>query len=148
MLISEDKITGLIPQRPPMVMIHSLVSCNSRQAVTRLEIRSDNIFLDKNGMTASGLMENMAQTAAARTGFLLQNQPGGQNKKAPFGVIGSIKNFRLYFQPGAGSVVETTITVEHEVMQAILVKGTAEVDGKLAAEADLQIYLTDNQSVL
>lgn len=146
MLVSENNITELIPQRPPMIMVGSLVSCDEKQVISQLLIRQDNIFTDNFGFTASGLMETMAQTAALRTGYLLRKKPDGANKKAPVGVIGSIKNFRLYFQPEAGSVIHTTITVEHEVLQATVVKAKVEVDGKLAAESDLQIFLTEDQS--
>jgi 3-hydroxymyristoyl/3-hydroxydecanoyl-(acyl carrier protein) dehydratase len=145
MLVSEENILQLIPQRYPMVMIDCLVSCDQKQVVSRLVIRKDNIFLGENGMTASGLMENMAQTAAARTGWLLKNQPGGENKKAPVGVIGSIKNFRLYFMPSEGALLETTVIAEYEVMQATVVKCRTEVEGKLAAEGEMQIFLTENQ---
>ena len=144
MLVSEDKIQELIPQRSPMVMIGQLIACDEKVVVSRLQISQDNIFFDETGFTASGLMENMAQTAAARTGWLMRNQAGNEKKKIPVGVIGSIKNFRLYFQPTAGSVLITTIAIEHEVLMATIVKGKVEVDGKLAAEADMQIFLTEN----
>lgn len=146
MLISEINILELIPQRPPMVMIDILLSCNERQVISQLNIRQDNIFLDSKGFSASGLMETMAQTSAARTGYLMKNQPEGANKKPPIGVIGSIKNFRMYFQPQIGTTITTTIETEHEVMQATVVKGKVEIDGKLAAESDLQIYLTEHQA--
>lgn len=144
MLVSKDNILDLIPQRYPMVMIDSLVSCDEKQVVSQFTIREDNIFINSMGLTASGLMENMAQTAAARTGYLLKNGKGESNKKVPVGVIGSIKNFRLYFTPSADSLLVTTITIEYEVMQATVVKGKAEVDGKLAAEGEMQIFLTED----
>jgi 3-hydroxymyristoyl/3-hydroxydecanoyl-(acyl carrier protein) dehydratase len=141
----EENILELIPQRYPMVMVDCLVSCNEKQTVSQLTIRQDNLFLNNHGLTSAGMMEAMAQTTAARTGFLLRNQPEGGNKKIPIGVIGSIKNFRLNFQPLIGSVIVTTVSIEHEVFQALVVKGRVEVDGKLAAEGDLQIYLTEDQ---
>jgi 3-hydroxymyristoyl/3-hydroxydecanoyl-(acyl carrier protein) dehydratase len=144
MLISKEKILELIPQRRPMVMLDALVSCTGQQAVTELTIRKDNLFTDSNGLTAPGMMEAMAQTAAARNGYLMKNQAGGTNKKPPVGVIGSIKNFRLHFQPAIGSTITTTVIIEHEVLMATVVKGKVEVDGKLAAESDLQIFLTEN----
>jgi 3-hydroxymyristoyl/3-hydroxydecanoyl-(acyl carrier protein) dehydratase len=145
MLISEENILELLPQRSPMVMIDTLVSCDEKQVVSRFLIKENNIFLNENGFSASGIMENMAQTAAARTGWLMKNKTGGENKSVPVGVIGSIKNFKLHFQPRQGSLVETTITIEHEVMLATIVKGKAEVEGKLAAESEMQIFLTENQ---
>jgi predicted hotdog family 3-hydroxylacyl-ACP dehydratase len=145
MLISEENILEFIPQRHPMVIIDCLLECDEKRAVTQLTIRPDSLFLDPKGLTASGIMESMAQTAAARIGYLLKSKPGRTNKKPPIGVIGSIKNFRLYFQPKTGSVIKTTIMIEHEVLQATVVKGKVEVSGKLAAESDLQIFLTENQ---
>jgi 3-hydroxymyristoyl/3-hydroxydecanoyl-(acyl carrier protein) dehydratase len=145
MLVSQENIPGLIPQRYPMVMIDSLVSCDEKQVVSQLIIRQDNLFLDRNGFTSAGMIEAMAQTAAARTGYLLKNQPGGPNKRIPIGVIGSIKNFRLYFQPKIGSAIITIVDIEHEVLLATVVKGSVEVDGKVAAESDLQIFLTEEQ---
>lgn len=147
MLVSEENILELIPQRYPMVMLDSLVSCDEKQVVSQLTIRQDNLFLNRYGLTSAGMMEAMAQTAAARTGFLMKNQPGGANKKIPVGVIGSIKNFRLNFQPLIGSVIVTTISIEHEVLQATVVKGKVEMNGELAAESDLQIFLTEDQPV-
>jgi len=147
MLAFEENILELIPQRYPMVMVDCLVSYNEKQAVSQLTIRQDNLFLNSHGLTSAGMMEAMAQTIAARTGFLLRNQPKGKNKKIPIGVIGSIKNFRLNFQPRIGSVIVTTVSIEHEVLQALVVKGKVEVDEKLAAEGDLQIFLTEDQPV-
>ena len=146
MLVSEENILELIPQRPPMVMIDRLLSCDDKNAVTELVIRPDNLFLDQNGFTTPGIMENMAQTAAARTGYLLKNKTGSLNKKAPIGVIGSIKNFRLYVQPPVGTLIRTTVTIEHEVLMATVVKGKVEVNGTPVAECELQIYLTEEQA--
>jgi 3-hydroxymyristoyl/3-hydroxydecanoyl-(acyl carrier protein) dehydratase len=142
MLVSKDKITELLPQRYPTVMVDELLSCDEKQAVSRLLISKDNIFLERSSLSPSGMMEAMAQTAAARTGFLLKNNPGSENKKVPVGVIGSIKNFRLYFQPQTGSVALTTVVIEHEVLQATIIKAKVEVDGKVASESNLQIFLT------
>jgi len=147
MLVTKDKILELIPQRYPTVMVDCLVSCDEKQAVSQLTIRQDNLFLNKHGLTSAGMMEAMAQTAAARTGYLIKNKPEGANKKIPIGVVGSIKNFRMNFQPLIESVIFTTIYIEHEVLQATVIKGKVEVNGKLAAESDLQIFLTETQPV-
>lgn len=145
MLVSEENILELIPQRPPMVMIDSLVSYDEKSAVSQLTIRQKNIFVINERFTAAGMIENMAQTAAARTGYLLKNQADRTKEKPPVGVIGSIKNFRLLFQPQTGTTITTTIEIEHEVLQATIVKGKVEAEGKIAAECTLQIYLTENQ---
>jgi 3-hydroxymyristoyl/3-hydroxydecanoyl-(acyl carrier protein) dehydratase len=145
MLISEENILELIPQRYPMVMMDSLVTCDEKQAVSRFTIRRDNLFLNRHGFTAAGMMEAMAQTAAARTGYLLKIEQESSGNKIPIGVIGSIKNFRLYFHPPVGSAIVTTVNIEYEVLQATVVKGKIVVNGELAAESDMQIFLTGDQ---
>ena len=143
MLASGTEILELIPQRPPMVMVEKLLSCDGQTTVTQLLVKEDNIFLHNDKLSSSGLMESMAQTAATRTGWLVKNSPGSKNKKAPIGVIGSIKNFRLHFQPVAGDVITTIVEVQYEIMQATIVIAKVEVEGNLAAEAELQIFLTE-----
>lgn len=145
MLAFGKEILELLPQRPPMVMVDSLESCDARTVVTRLTVRDDNVFLGEKGISTSGLMECMAQTAAARTGWILKNNPGAENKIAPIGVIGSIKHFKLHFQPVTGSVLITTVDIEYEIMQATIVRAKVETDGTLAAEAELQIFLTETE---
>jgi predicted hotdog family 3-hydroxylacyl-ACP dehydratase len=147
MSISEENILELIPQRDPMVMIDKLLACDDTSAVSELTVRMDNIFLLRNRLTSGGMMEAIAQTAAARTGYLLKNQAETSEKEIPIGVIGSIKNFRMYFQPAVGSVLKTTITVEHEVLQATIIKGKIEFNNDLVAESDMQIFLTGDQDL-
>ena len=146
MLVPKEKIMELLPQRPPMVMVDELVMCNEMEAVSRLFIRDDNIFLGETGFSPSGMLEAMAQTAAARTGYLLKKQQESANKSIPVGVIGSIKNFKLHFQPGSGDTIFTTVFVEHEVLQATVIRAKVEVEGRLSAESTLQIFLSEEQA--
>lgn len=146
MLASGHQILEMIPQRPPMVMVSNLIACDKEVTVTNLEVKEDTIFVSGGSLSASGLLEAMAQTAAVRTGWLLKNKTGTANKKVPVGVIGSIKNFRMHFRPPAGSTITTTIKVGFEMLNATLVKGKVELNGQLAAEAELQIFLTETES--
>jgi len=143
MLASGTEILELIPQRPPMVMVDELLSFDSLTTVTQLLVKEDNIFLHDKKLSPAGLMESMAQTAATRTGWLMKNRPGSENKRVPVGVIGGIKNFRLHFQPASGDVIMATVEVQYEIMQATIVNAKVEVEGNLAAEAELKIFLTE-----
>lgn len=148
MSVSEYNILELIPHKPPMVMVDRLLLCDESRTVTTLNIGKNILFSDNGHFSAAGMIENMAQTAAARIGWLMKEKAGGEAIKAPIGVIGGLKNFRLYFNPEAGSDLVTTIHVEHEMLMATIVTGKVEVDGQLAAEAELQIFLTDDQSMM
>ena len=49
-------ITTLIPQRPPFVMVDCVLSCEDADAVTQFTVRPDNILLDGDFLSASGLI--------------------------------------------------------------------------------------------
>jgi hypothetical protein len=126
-------------------MIDKLLSCEGNKATAELTVRTDNIFLTKNGLSPSGIIESMAQTAAARTGFIMKTESGSENKRVPIGVIGSIKNFKSYFMPQVGSKMIITIGIDHEVLNATIMKCYAEVNGIKAAEGNLQIFLSEEK---
>ena len=56
----------LLPQQEPFVMISRLTHFDKLRTVTETIISEDNIFVENGCFTASGLMENIAQTCAAR----------------------------------------------------------------------------------
>ncbi len=76
MLAEGKKILDLIPQRPPMVMVDKLIECDNYKTITSLTIREDNILSQKGYFTEAGLVENIAQSAALRIGWLAVNQQG------------------------------------------------------------------------
>ena len=68
----------LLPQQEPFVMIGTITYFDEERTVTETTIAADNIFVDDGLFSASGLIENVAQTCAARIGFVnkyLQNAP-------------------------------------------------------------------------
>ena len=146
MLASGIEILELIPQRPPMVMVDKLLSCDGQTTVTELCIKHDNVFAGTGRFSPPGLLESMAQTAAVRNGWIVKNNHDRKNKKVTIGVIGNIKHFKVCFQPVAGSVITTTAEVMYEIMQATIVKAKVETCGKLAAEGELHIFLTESEA--
>ncbi len=143
MLAEGKKILDLIPQRPPMVMVDKLIECDNHKTITSLTIREDNILSQKGYFTEAGLVENIAQSAALRIGWLAVNQQG-ENKRIPVGVIGGIKNFRLYFLPELKSEIITEIIIKNEIFNATIITGTVKVNGKIAAECEMKIFIKDD----
>ena len=125
----------LIPQRPPFVMIDWLLSCDETTTTTQLEIRDENIFVANDSFSAEGLMENIAQTCAARIGYL--------NKNMKIGVIGAVSNFEIYRTPRIGEQIVTTIDVLEEMFQITLVKAVIKCGDETMAQANMKIALLD-----
>ena len=57
-----EQIIQLIPQRSPMVMVDTLWEYTPETAVVGLTITQENIFVQEGNLSASGLIEHMAQS--------------------------------------------------------------------------------------
>jgi Predicted 3-hydroxylacyl-(acyl carrier protein) dehydratase len=140
--IDELTIEELIPQRPPFVMIDRLVSSDEVYSITELTVREDNLFVEDGRLSASGLIENIAQTCAARIGYINLNH--GQTVK--IGVIGSISNLNIERTPKVGEKLTTTIKLLEEVFQMTLVEAVIASDNEEIVQANMKIALTDIDS--
>jgi predicted hotdog family 3-hydroxylacyl-ACP dehydratase len=135
-------ILRLIPQRPPFVMVDRLVEHDDTTSVTEFEVREDNIFFEDGCLSASGLVENIAQTCAADTG--IKNLNSGTTVK--IGVIGSVSNLSIFRLPKNGEKLTTTIKVIEEIFQMTMVEATVCVGTEELARANMKIALTDIDS--
>jgi predicted hotdog family 3-hydroxylacyl-ACP dehydratase len=140
--IEDIALKELIPQRPPFVMIDKLVSSDKVYSVTEFDVKADNLFVDNGRMTASGLVENIAQTCAARIGYI--NLNSGETVK--IGVIGSISNLNISRTPMVGEHLVTTIKLLEEVFQVTLVEAVVKSGNEVLAQCNMKIALTDIDS--
>lgn len=118
-------------------MIDRIVSIEGKTTVTAFTIRGDNIFCENGLFREPGLIENMAQTAAAGAGL----KPGIKEGEAPLGFIGGIRNLKIFALPGEGDELTTRVTVEHEVFDATVVNGKIFLGDQIIAECELKIFL-------
>ena len=126
-----------IPQAAPFEMIDELIRATESAALTSFTIREGHLFVVDNHFAEPGLIENMAQTAAAGTGF----QAAKEGKSAPVGFIGAIKNLRISALPSVGDTIQTTVTFLHQVMQAHIVQAEVRLHEQVIASATLNIFL-------
>ncbi|MDR1652393.1 MAG: pseudouridylate synthase [Prevotellaceae bacterium] len=130
----------LIPQRPPFVMVGKLLFCNKLITKTSFFIQKDNIFVENSYFTQSGIIENVAQTCAARLGYFNINQP------VMIGMIGSLNDFEIFALPEINSEIVTEIAVEAEVGNVILLKASVLCGANRIAAGKMKVVLT-NKSV-
>jgi predicted hotdog family 3-hydroxylacyl-ACP dehydratase len=142
MLVQGKDIFNLIPQRPPMVMVDKLFECNELSASTGLKVAPENIFVTNGCFNESGLIENIAQSAALMTGWLAINQQGSE-QKIPMGVIGAVKEFQVHFLPKVNSEIITQIDVLYKIANATIVNGKVKLHDSLVAECELKIFTAD-----
>ncbi len=132
-------VLAYLPQRPPFVMIDRLHRADDTLIQTSFEIREGHELVKNGVFTEAGLVENMAQTAAAGTGA--KARESGQS--APVGFIGALKNLIIKELPGIGKTITTEIIFVHQVMNAHVVQGTVKMDGREIAACELKIFLQE-----
>lgn len=131
-------IENLIPQRAPMIMIDDLVVASADKAVTNYSVKENNVFLTDNGyFNESGLVENIAQTAAAQAGYMAHI-----NGIPPaVGFIAAINALEVYDLPCVNSTVETKVTVTNRVFDVVIIEGTVEQNEKLLCRCKMKIFI-------
>lgn len=129
----------IIPQRPPMVMIDSLTVCNETTTTTCFTITDECIFNDNGMLSGEGMLENIAQTCAARIGYI--NHLAGHTVK--LGFIGAVKSFKIIKRPRAKQTITTTIVVKEEIFGITLVDAFVQLDEEVIATTSMKIALSD-----
>jgi predicted hotdog family 3-hydroxylacyl-ACP dehydratase len=118
-------------------MIGKLLDSTSNKTVTSLFIKEDNLFCSEGVLRESGLIENMAQTAAAGIGYVSRSA----GIEPPMGFIGGLRNLQIYELPEIGTEIRTEIKLEHEVFDARVVSGKIYLKERCIAECELKIFL-------
>lgn len=139
---SDCEITDLIPQRPPMVMIDKLVSAGEKRGEGIFHVSDSNPLCLEKHLTEAGIIECIAQTAAAFTGYLRLSE----KKDILMGYIGSVKNLRIFSLPKAGDEIRTEIILENELLGFTIITGRIMCHGRLLAECEMRILLEQDGS--
>ena len=136
-MITIENIQELIPQRPPFVMVDKLLSFSETAISTGFSIKANNIFVENGEFKEPGLVENIAQTAAARAGYISKTG----NKPVLVGYIGAVNNLQIFFLPKTGDELITEITIENQIFDVTLVSGKIVYNGKPVAQCSMKIFI-------
>ena len=126
----------VLPQQKPFVMVGHLTHFEMTTSTTETKIVESNIFVDDGRFSAAGMMENIAQTCAARIGFynkyILKNE-------VQVGFIGAVRNYEIIDLPTVGSTIHTTVDILEEVFGMTLANAKIMCDGKVMATAEIKL---------
>ena len=137
----QTDILSLIPQRPPMVMVDAFGGIASDgKSWTELTVREDNLFFIDGRLQAPGITEHIAQSAAARAGYLCVQD----GRPVPEGFIASIEKMQFSLNlPKAGDMLQTSVEVLADIFNMSLVHAVCSNGHETVAEGNLKIYLND-----
>lgn len=131
-------IHELLPQQEPFVMIGKLIHFDQTLTVTETLVQEENIFVDGGQFSAAGLMENIAQTCAARIGYANKYI---LKKDIQLGFIGAVRNFEVKALPKVGDTLVTRVEVKEEIFGMTLAYATIECDGEVMVSTEMKIAI-------
>ena len=135
-----QKTRELLPQQSPFIMIDCLTKFDEKITETSFEVRNDNIFVENGKLNACALAENIAQTCAARLGYVNKYI---LKKDVQIGFIGAIKNLSVVETPSVGDILTTRIEVLQDIMAVTLVDAQIVCNNKVIVKAQMKIAIAE-----
>ena len=126
----------LLPQQEPFVMVGTLTHFELTTSTTETRIEEENIFVNDGKFSASGMMENIAQTCAARIGFYNKYI---LKKDVQVGFIGAIRNYVVHSLPEVGSTIVTKVDILEEIFGMTLANAEIKCNNKVIATAEIKL---------
>lgn len=135
-----QKTRELLPQQSPFIMIDCLTKFDEKITETSFEVRNDNIFVENGKLNACALAENIAQTCAARLGYVNKYI---LKKDVQIGFIGAIKNLSVVETPSVGDILTTRIEVLQDIMGVTLVDAQIVCNNKVIVKSQMKIAIAE-----
>lgn len=136
-LYKNEEIYELIPQRPPIVMVDTLYSVDDEGSYTGLTVKEDNIFCQNGFLYESGVIEHIAQSAAARVGYIYTQK----KEPVPLGFIGSVDKLTINALPKVNDSLITRISIVQELFDITLVSAEVKAGDEVIATCRMKIFL-------
>ncbi len=131
------QVLDFIPQRPPFVQISNLIAVDDTKTTTTFTILQDNILCEEGSFSENGMIENIAQTAAAGFGYL----DSLNNKDVALGFIASIKDIEIFEIAKVGDTIQTETEVVNQIMDFKIIKGKIYLNERVIAVCEMRIFV-------
>ena len=133
-------IGTILLQEPPFRFVDRLDRFDREEVVTSFTVPADGPLVEDGCLTEAGLVENMAQSSAARIGYIsvyIDHVP------VRIGYLGQIKNLEINRLPRCGEVLSTTVRLRQDVFGITLVEARVCQGEEMVAQAAVKTALRD-----
>ncbi|MBR1539462.1 MAG: pseudouridylate synthase [Bacteroidales bacterium] len=135
-------ILNILPQRPPFVFVDRLLHYDEELTRTAYRIPEDALFVEDGHFRSAGLVEHMAQSAAARTGYVARYI---LHIPVTIGYIGSVRKLRILRHPRVGETLETSVFVRQDIFGITLTDIEVRCGDELLATASMKTATSDKE---
>lgn len=136
-----EGIYELIPQRAPFVFVDAFYGENDGLFQCGFTPGIEGYFVENGFLTEPGIIENMAQSAAASSGWSYSEK----GEEVPIGFIGAVADFELIQLPAIGEEIRTNIRFLGEFAGISLVEAECSQREELFAKGKLKIFINNEK---
>lgn len=134
---SAEEIKLLIPQRSPMMQVDFFQSENDVEGDTALTITGDNVFCSDGLFREPGIIEHIAQSAAAYAGY----DTFRRGEAPKLGYIGEVKKMKIGRLPKVGERIRTHYKVLGTAEGVTLLSAETRVGEETIASGRMKIFI-------
>ena len=139
-LLEGEGLYKLIPQRNPIVMVDTFFCADEESAETGLHVQLGNVFCEGGFLREPGMIEHVAQSAAAFAGYA----PYTQGETPKLGFIGEVKKFKINRLPKVGEFLHTRLRVLGEAAGVTLIAAETKSDEEILATCHMKIFIKED----
>ena len=139
-LLVGEELYKLIPQRNPIVMVDTFICADEESAETGFHVQSDNIFCEGGFLCEPGMIEHVAQSAAAFAGYA----PFTKGESPKLGFIGEVKKFKIVRLPKVGEFLHTCLHVLGEAAGVTLISAVTKSGEEVLATCQMKIFIKED----
>lgn len=135
-------ILDLLPQRPPFVFVDRLTYHDETLSRTEFRVPEHGLFVEEGRLRTAGIVEHMAQSCAARIGYIscyVRHVP------VTVGYIGSVRALRVLRHPAVGETLRTCVTLREEIFGITLTDIEVRAGAETIATAVMKTASTDKR---
>lgn len=135
-------LSGLIPHRPPMLAVDTLIELTDDEAVSETVFSPDSIFMGDGHVEEAVLFEMIAQTFAGAMAA------GGRKAGATAGYLVGLKRVSLHAPALAGLPVRVRAKIISRVEDFFVVQGEVHQQGQLLAAGQITVFVPEDGGAL
>ena len=139
-LLVGEGLYKLIPQRNPIVMVDTFFWADEESAETGLHVQLGNIFCEGGFLREPGMIEHVAQSAAAFAGYV----PFTKGESPKLGFIGEVKKFKIIRLPKVGEFLRTRLRVLGEAAGVTLISAETKSGEEVLATCQMKIFIKED----
>lgn len=133
-------VGSILLQAPPFRFVDTLVSFEREEVETAYTVPAEGPLIEAGHLTEAGLVENMAQSSAARIGYIsvyIDHVP------VRIGYLGQVKNLIINRLPSSGECLSTFVKVRQDIFGITLVDAEVRSGEETVATAAVKTALRD-----